>query len=226
MTVTAPEPVPVPASVRGRFIVLEGGEGTGKSTQAALLVARIRAAGVPVTAVREPGGTIVGDRVRGLLLDPAHAGLDARAELLLYEASRAELVAAVIRPRLQAGDYVVCDRFTDSTLAYQGYGRGLDLDGIEALNEWATDGLRPELTVLLDLDPLVGVRRATGQGADRLEAEGAEFHARVRAGFLALASGAAHVVVSASASIDEVAAAVWAAVREGDAALVSAPERA
>lgn len=206
----------------GKLIVLEGGEGTGKTTQVRLLAERLRAAGHTVTTVREPGGSVVGDRVREILLDRAHADLDPRAELLLYEASRAELVASVIAPRLRAGDWVLCDRFTDSTLAYQGYGRGLDLDSIRALNALATAGVEPSLTVLIDLDPTVGLARATEAGADRLEAEELAFHERVRAGFLELARAPGHVVIDGSGAIDDVGGAVWRAVSALEPALGSA----
>lgn len=210
-------------AVTGVFVTFEGGEGSGKSTQIALLADRLRAHGVTVTTLREPGGTVVGDRVRDLLLDPAHTGLDARAELLLYEASRAELVAERILPRVKAGDVVLCDRFTDSTLAYQGFGRGLDLEGVRTLNEWATGGVRPDVTVLLDVDPVLGLARATGAtGADRLEAEDLDFHVRVREGFLALAdsdSSGRFVVVGADAPAEEIAAAVWETLRRHPALL-------
>jgi dTMP kinase len=206
----------------GRLIVFEGGEGTGKTTQVRLLAERLRAAGLSVTSVREPGGSVVGDRVREILLDRAHAGLDPRAELLLYEASRAELVASVIAPRLRAGDWVLCDRFTDSTLAYQGYGRGLDLDSIRALNALATAGVEPSLTVLIDLDPTVGLARATEAGADRLESEELAFHERVRAGFLELARAPRHVVIDGSGAIEDVEGAVWRAVSALEPALGSA----
>jgi dTMP kinase len=202
--------------VAGVFITFEGGEGAGKSTQIALLADRLRAHGLTVTTLREPGGTAVGDRVRDLLLDPAHTGLDPRAELLLYEASRAELVAEEIAPRVAAGDVVLCDRFTDSTLAYQGYGRGLDLGGVRTLNDWATGGVVPDLTILLDVDPALGLTRATGSGADRLEAEDIAFHIRVREGFLALADADASdrfVVIEADAPAEEVASAVWETLR-------------
>jgi dTMP kinase len=202
--------------MEGVFITFEGGEGAGKSTQIGLLADRLRARGQCVTTLREPGGTTVGDRVRDLLLDPAHTGLDPRAELLLYEASRAELVAEQIVPRIDSGDVVLCDRFTDSTLAYQGYGRGLDLDGIRALNDWATGAVVPDVTILLDVDPVLGLARATGGGADRLEAEDLSFHARVRDGFLAIADaekGDRFVVIEADAPAEEVAAAVWETLR-------------
>jgi dTMP kinase len=201
----------------GGFIVLEGGEGSGKTTQARLLAERLRAAGAKVTSVREPGGTSVGDRIREILLDPVHEGLDSRAELMLYEASRAEHVARVIRPRLEAGDYVVCDRFSDSSLAYQGYGRGLDLDAIRTLDRLATGGLVADLTVYIDLDARTGVARATGGGeADRLEAEDLAFHERVRSGFLEISRSPRHVVVDGSRTVAEVAGEIWAAVVAAD----------
>ncbi len=202
----------------GRFIVLEGGEGSGKTTQARLLAERLRAAGAHVTSVREPGGTPAGDRIRDIvLLDPTLAGLDPRAELMLYEASRAEHVARVIRPRLEAGDYVVCDRFSDSSLAYQGYGRGLDLDAIRGLDDFATGGLRADLTLYVDLDPRIGVARATDGGdADRLESEEIAFHERVRQGFLELSRSPDHVVIDGSLTVPEVAEAIWCAVVASD----------
>jgi dTMP kinase len=210
-------------SPRGLFIVFEGGEGTGKSTQSRLLVERLRAAGRSVTPVREPGGTMVGDRIRWLLLDPSHTGMDPRAELLLYEASRAQLCATVIAPRLEAGGHVVCDRFTDSTLAYQGCGRGLDCEEIATLNRWATGGLVPDLVLLLDLDPATGLARATGEGADRLEAEEFGFHERVRKGFLDLAAASGHVVIDASLPVEDTAAQVWDAVVAVDPTLSGSP---
>jgi dTMP kinase len=201
--------------VRGVFITVEGCEGTGKSTQAALLAEALREAGLSVTEVREPGGTPVSEAVRALLLDRAHNGLDPRAELLLYEASRAELVSRVIRPSLASGGAVVCDRFFDSTTAYQGYGRELPLDQVVRLNQFATSGLVPDLTIVLDLDPAEGLARATGGGADRLEAEELAFHERVRDGFLKIAVEEPDrvVVVSAAGTPAEVFERVIEAVR-------------
>jgi len=201
--------------VRGVFITIEGCEGTGKSTQANRLAEELRDAGLTVTEVREPGGTSVGEAVRAILLDPEHAGLDHRAELLLYEASRAQLLAEQIRPTLAAGNVVVCDRFVDSTTAYQGYGRGLPLHEVMMLNTFAAAGRSPDLTVLLDLDTAEGLCRATGLGADRLEAEDAAFHDRVRDGFLAIAAAEPGrvVVVDANGTPDEVGVRVIDAVK-------------
>lgn len=195
----------------GVFITFEGIEGCGKSTQLALLASRLTAGGVPVRMLREPGGTAVGEAIREILLDPLHAGLEDRAELLLYEASRAELVAEVIEPALVAGEVVLCDRFSDSTTAYQGYARGLPHEDVEQLNAFATGDVTPDLTVVLDLDPGTGLERATGSGADRLESESAEFHQRVRAGFLAIARAEPErvVVLEATGSREEIAERVW-----------------
>ncbi|MDO8963751.1 MAG: dTMP kinase [Coriobacteriia bacterium] len=207
-------------TVRGLFVTVEGGEGVGKSTQARALAERFRHAGRDVLETREPGGTPVGDRIRSLLLDP-DAEMAPRTELFLYEASRAELTATVIAPALDRGTVVVCDRFYDSTTAYQAFGRGLDRAEVEALNLSATGGLRPDVTVLLTADPSGGsldveatLRRATHGGADRMERESLDFHRRVHEGFLTIAGAEPErfVVVDASGTVDEVAAAVWAAL--------------
>jgi len=171
---------------RGLLIAFEGGEGAGKTTQARLLAIWLREQGYDVIATQEPGATKVGMRLRALLLDTAHTGMSPRAETLMYAADRAEHVDSLIRPALERGAVVVTDRYVDSSLAYQGRGRNLPLAEIAGLNQWATGGLRPDLTILLDLSPVAGlVRRAPS--ADRLEAEPAEFHQRVREGFLAQA---------------------------------------
>jgi dTMP kinase len=174
------------APVRGVLLALEGGEGAGKSTQASLLAIWLREQGYDVVTTHEPGATKVGMRLRALLLDTAHAGLSARAETLMYAADRAEHVASVIRPALARGAIVVTDRYVDSSLAYQGAGRQQPAGEVAELNQWATGGLVPKLTILLDLPPAVGLSRRA-RSADRLEAEPAEFHERVRAAFLALA---------------------------------------
>ena len=203
-------------SRRGAFITFEGGEGSGKSTQISRLARRLEAAGVPVRVLREPGGTRVGEAVRALLLDPEHSGLDATAELLLYEASRAQLVADVIAPALDAGEIVICDRFYDSTTAYQGYARGLSLDHIRELNAIAALGLVPDRTIVLDIEPATGIERATRCGADRLEGESLAFHRAVRDGFLAIASEqpARMRVVDASGDLGDVAGRVAAALAD------------
>ena len=172
----------------GRLITFEGGEGTGKSTQIALLAERLRESGHIVVTLREPGGTSVGEAVRAVVLDTEHVTMNPRAELLLYEAARAQLVDEVIRPALDRGVIVLCDRYRDSSTAYQGHARGLSLEMVRDLNHAATGGLVPDLTILLDIDPLEGLRRATKSAvADRLESEDLAFHERVREGFLAIA---------------------------------------
>jgi dTMP kinase len=178
----------------GFFVTFEGGEGSGKTTQLKALLTHFRSVHADAIQTRDPGGTAIGNQVRELLLNGENVRMSALAELLLYEASRAQLVQEVIRPALAAHRIVLCDRFTDSTVAYQGYGRGLDLELIERLNAVAADGLRPDLTFLLDLDPVVGLARATErlaqprQRRDRLEDEVLEFHQRVHAGYRALAA--------------------------------------
>jgi dTMP kinase len=166
----------------GRFIAVEGGEGAGKSTQLALLESWLVERGHEVLVTREPGATGAGARIRALLLDPA-ATLSPRAEALLYAADRAQHVAEVVRPALERGAVVLTDRYVDSSLAYQGAGRELAVDEVARLSRWATEGLRPDQVVLLDIDPAVGLRRA-GDAPDRMEAESLEFHRRVREGFL------------------------------------------
>ncbi len=197
----------------GQFITIEGGEGVGKSTQARLLAERLRAAGVTVLEVREPGGTPTGDRIRAILLDAPGFTISPRAELLLYEAARAELTATVIAPALERGETVVCDRFFDSSTAYQGYGRRLGPDMVRELNLVATGGLRPDLTILLDLETEEALRRATQGGPDRIEAESLGFHRAVIEGFdeIAEAEPLRVVRIDAAGTVDEVAEAIWAA---------------
>lgn len=178
----------------GVFITFEGIEGSGKSTQIVQLANHLSAHGRSVTLTREPGGTAIGDQVRKVLLDPANTALDPKAELLLYAAARAQHLAELIRPALKAGKIVLCDRFSDATLAYQGYGRGLELELIRSLDRIVTDGLRPDLTILLDIDAATGLARARGrnsrgglEGEARFENERLSFHERVRQGYLELA---------------------------------------
>lgn len=172
------------------FITLEGPEGAGKTTQLRALADFLRGCGHDVVTTREPGGTPIGDQIRHVLHDTANAAMSPTAELLLYAASRAQLVAEVIQPALAAGRVVLCDRYADSTMAYQGYGRGLDRDALAALTAIATGGLRPDLTLLLDLDVARGLarRRDEGEEMNRLDLETIEFHRRVRAGYLTLAA--------------------------------------
>ncbi len=176
---------------RGLFVTLEGGEGAGKSTLAAMLVERARTAGHEVVACREPGGTALGERLRAALLGDADLDGDSappapEAELLTFAAARAQLVTELLRPALVRAAVVVCDRFADSTTAYQHHGRGLDAALVAAVNAAATGGLTPDLTLLLDLPPSEGLRRAGGAG-DYVEREQLAFHERVRAGYRALA---------------------------------------
>ncbi len=180
-------PVPKPRRRPGVLLALEGGEGAGKSTQARLLAIWLRDQGYDVVTTYEPGATKVGMRLRALLLDTAHAGLSARAEALMYAADRAEHVESVIVPALQRGAIVVTDRYVDSSLAYQGAGRELPLTEVASLNKWASRGLVPDLTVMLDLSPTTGLGRRLSS-ADRLEAEPVEFHQRVRDAFLRIAA--------------------------------------
>ncbi len=180
------DPVPTPAA-SGFFIALEGGDGAGKSTQAEALAEWIRGKGHEVVLTREPGATPVGKRLRSILLDVSSAGLSHRAEALLYAADRAEHVDTVVRPALERGAVVISDRYIDSSVAYQGAGRDLSPTEIARINRWATNGLVPHLTVLLDVLPEAARERFT-EAPDRLESEPAEFHARVRSGFLALAA--------------------------------------
>lgn len=198
---------------RGRFITFEGGEGCGKSTQVVRLAAALEARGLKVLLTREPGGTRLSELIRTLLKDEAEDPPVDRAELLLFLAARAQLVRNVIAPALEAGTWVISDRFSDSTVAYQGYGRGLPVDFVRQANDFACEGLRPDLTFLLDLDPETAERRmrgreaATNTSADRIERAGSGFHARLRKGFLELAAADAprFSVVDASKSPDEVA---------------------
>lgn len=179
----------------GFFITFEGIEGCGKTTQVELLKGYLEKKGKEVLKLREPGGTALGEKVRAILLNSEAEPIDPWAELFLYEACRAQIVSNVIRNALGEGKIVICDRFTDSTIAYQGYGRGLDVGSIASLNEMATGGLKPGLTILVDCDPEVGLKRAwsrievtSGAKEDRFEKEDIIFHKKVREGFLKIAA--------------------------------------
>ena len=169
----------------GLFVVFEGGDGVGKSTQVVELVSRLRNRRIEPVVTRQPGGTPIGEKLRELLLDPGHPELTARTEALVYAADKAQHVEEVILPALAHGKVVVCDRYVDSMIAYQGAGRVLDLAEVEQVARWATGGLRPDLTVLLDIDPAEAVANIRQQ--DRLEAAGLDFHRRAREHFLRLA---------------------------------------
>lgn len=201
----------------GLLITFEGGDGSGKSTQITRLAERLRALGHDVRTFREPGGVVPGDageRIRDIVLDPAHPELDPRAELLLYMASRAQQVAGHYRPALAEGAIVLCDRYADSSVAYQGYGRAvLPVEEVHELNRIATGGLTPDLTLLLDVDAASGLAQATAAGADRLEQAGHDFHERVRAGYLELAAAEPdRIKLIGRAPVDAVAEAIWSHV--------------
>jgi len=188
------------------FITFEGIEGSGKSTQAKLLVEYLRGKGLNVILTREPGGVELSEKIRSILIE---TGLDIspRAELLLFLASRAQHTDGLIRPSLQKGHIVVCDRYIDASVAYQGYGRGLSIEMIKRLNDWATGGIRPNLTVLLDLSPEEGLKRVrTSKKMDRIEGENLEFHRRVREGYLEIARSDPDrfLVLDATRSMEEI----------------------
>ena len=206
---------------RGRFITFEGGEGCGKSTQVKRLRAALEELGVEVLLTREPGGTVLSEQVRHLIKDQSEDPPCDRSELLLFLAARAQLVRNVIRPALERGAWVVSDRFSDSTLAYQGYGRGLSIDLIAQTNDFACEGLKPDLTVLLEVSAETARRRlrareaATSTSADRIELAGEEFHSRLARGFRELAKAEPYRIktVDANGTADEVWDAIWTLVK-------------
>lgn len=204
--------------MKGFFITLEGGEGVGKSTNLGYVRDRLAAAGKRVRVTREPGGTALGERLRALLLDHRGAGMDADTELLLMFAARAQHLAEVVRPALAAGEWVVCDRFTDATYAYQGGGRGVVTARIAVLEDWVQRGLRPDLTILLDAPAAVGRARVRGRGGepDRFEREQLAFFERVRARYLELARGepGRYRVIDAAQPLPEVQAGLRAVLEE------------
>ncbi|MGA2716908.1 MAG: dTMP kinase [Bryobacteraceae bacterium] len=199
---------------RGRFITFEGIDGSGKTTQFRMLGSWLRDRGKEVIETVEPGGTAIGQQIRKILLDPANAGIQPRAELLLYFASRAQNVDQVIRPGLDSGRIVLCDRFTDSTLVYQGSGRGIDTNVVLDLDRIACRGLKPDLTFLIDIDLETSLARAKrrndriGQSESRIDEESVAFHERVRQGYLALAESEPDrfVVIDGRGAIGEVGA--------------------
>jgi dTMP kinase len=203
------------SGLKGVFITFEGLDGCGKSTQMELLAAGLRELDYVVLVTREPGGTPLGEAIRDVLLDPRYRGMSARSEALLYAAARAHLVEQVIRPALEDGQVVLCDRYLDSSLAYQGYGRGLGTDDIITLNVWATGCLFPDLTLFLDLDDEVRFTRLAAV-PDRLEAEDEDFHRRVGIGYKELLSAHPHRIrrVDARGSEAEVQERVRAVVED------------
>lgn len=198
---------------RGVFVCLEGGEGSGKSTQSRLLREALTAQGYGVVLTFEPGDTAVGKELRRIVLDPATGALSDRCEALLYAADKAEHVETLVRPALARGEVVITDRYVDSTLAYQGAGRALDVAEVEQVARWATGDLRPHLTVVLDLEPSAGLGRFRGR--DRIEGESLEFHERVREAFVAMAKDDPdhYLVVDARAPIGEIHERILARVR-------------
>lgn len=202
---------------RGLFISFEGIEGTGKTTQARLLAARLAAAGIPAVLTQEPGGTVIGSRIREILLLPEHHAMSPTTELLLYNAARAQHLAEVILPALAAGSVVVTDRFSDSTVAYQGYARGIDRALIRSLDAVATGGMKPDLTLLFDLDVETGLmRNRAANKVDRLELEAVEFHRKVRQGYheIARAEPERVLLVDAAQPPETVAEQVWEIVQQ------------
>jgi len=192
---------------KGKFITIEGGEGVGKSTNIEFVRNHLEAAGIDVLVTREPGGTPLGEAIRGLLLDTKFTGMDSACELQLMFAARAEHLAKVVWPALEKDQWVVCDRFTDATYAYQGSGRGIDADKIAQLEQWVQGDFRPDVTLLLDVPVEVGLARASERGAlDRFEQEKIEFFERVRQGYLEMAKQHAgrYRVIDASLPLDQV----------------------
>lgn len=201
----------------GLFIAFEGGDGAGKSTQTGLLAAELEARGHEVLRTREPGGTTIGEKLRSLVLDHDQGEIDARTEALIFAASRAAHVNQAILPALNRGAVVLCDRYIDSSVAYQGAGRGLGTDIVLEINLWAVEELRPDLTVLLDVEPLEGRGRRTQNGTeDRLESEPDSFHELIRGAFLerAAADPSHYLVLPARDPVGELAKLILAAVEE------------
>ena len=218
----------------GLFIAFEGGDGAGKSTQPAIIEGALQEQGFPTLLLHEPGSTTVGDYLRAYLV--AKQPISSLAELLLFEASRAELVSQKILPAIECGMVVICDRFAGSTIAYQGYGRGLDLQTISTLNDIATQGRYPDLTILIDVDPLVGLERINsrllqlalpfGDAPDRFEEEELAFHDHVRRGFLRQAEADAQTWrhIEGNRTVEEVSSAIWREVSPLLASEINRPE--
>lgn len=207
----------------GLFITLEGPEGCGKSTQAQRLASYVRELGREVLLTREPGGTPISESIRGLLHDPIHAEMHAATEIFLYCAARAQLVHQILIPFIQQGGAVICDRFSDSTLAYQGYGRGMDLDTLRSFSQFAADGLTPTITFLLDVPVEIGLLRKQQSGGEwnRMDAQAVEFHQRVRQGYLELARQEPRRWVLVDATVTQEA--VWEQMKAATNRFLSPP---
>jgi len=204
--------------VNGYFITFEGSEGCGKTTQIEALAKALEAEGKTVLITREPGGTIIGEKIRDLLQDPSHDNaISDMTELLLFSASRAELIASRIQPALDRGEIVICDRFYDSTYVYQGLGRAIDMNIVEQLNQITVGSLKPDLTILLDLDAKIGIQRAKSRQSgelDRIENESLAFFEAVREGYLELAKKETErfKIINGLLSVDQIKAIIWETV--------------
>ena len=203
--------------MQGLFVSMEGPDGAGKSTQIELLRAYLTARGYDVIITREPGGTVISEAIRQIILNKEYTEMSPNTELLLYAAARAQLVQEVIRPALDAGKAVICDRFLESSVVYQGIARGLGVEKVYAVNDYALEGLRPQLTILLDLSAEEGLRRKKNQAElDRMEAEGLQFHQKVVEGYRLLADREKDRImkISASLPVDEIYAKIVSAIEE------------
>lgn len=204
--------------MNGYFITFEGSEGCGKTTQIEALAKALEAEGKTVLITREPGGTVIGEKIRNLLQNPSHENaISDMTELLLFSASRAELIASRIQPALERGEIVICDRFYDSTYVYQGLGRAIDMKIVEQLNQITVGPLKPDLTILLDLDAKIGIERAKSRQSgelDRIENESLDFFEAVREGYLALAKKETErfKIIDGLLSVDEIKAIIWETV--------------
>ena len=202
---------------KGFFITFEGGEGAGKSIQVEILTSHLHEEGYPLTVTREPGGTRIGEQIRVITHDPENVDLNSIAEAYLMSAARAQHVVEIIKPALDAGKIVVCDRFVDSSIAYQGYGRKLGPEIIAKLNELAVDGATPDLTLFLNVPPEVGMkRRGKAQKKDRLDLQQADFYRRVHDGYIELAKEhpSRFIIIDASKTIEKVAVGIWDVVKQ------------
>jgi len=201
-----------------RFISFEGLDFCGKTTQISLLLKRLEDMHLDIQVLREPGGTAVSERVRDIVLDPAHPEMDDRTEILLYSAARAQLVHQTLIPLLESGKYIIADRFFDSTSAYQGFGRGLDTDFVQRLNTFATSGITPTKTIFIDISPEESVcrRQSAGRMADRLESQAIEFYHGIRDGFhkIAEANPDRFIIIPGESTIEDIAAKIWQVVSE------------